>query len=69
MDKTPTIALQNVLLIGITIPLIKIQTKDVENIKQMLWQASTFHKLPKHALIINFGKVKLLKLFEFQFVT
>ena len=43
-------------------PLIKIQTKDIENIKPMLWQASTYHKLPIHTLIIHFGNGELLKL-------
>ena len=43
-------------------PLIKIQTKYFENIKQMLWQAYTLHKLPIHTLIIHFGNGELLKL-------
>ena len=47
----------NVLLIGITMTLIKIQTKGFENIKQMLWKASTLHKLPIHTLIIPFENV------------
>ena len=53
--KPQLFVLQKVLLIGITMPLIKIQTKDIENIKPMLWQASTSHKLPIYALITKFG--------------
>ena len=51
------IVLQNVLLIGIFMPLIKIQTKYFKNPKEMLCWACISHKLSNHISFIKFGNV------------
>ena len=54
---------------GISFPFPKIHWKYFQNTKPRLWWATICHKLLIHALIIKFGKVKLLKLNEIQFDT
>ena len=54
----------NVLLIGISLPLIKIQTKYFKNTKQIVCWACTFHKLSISITFRNFGNVLVPQLIE-----